>query len=295
MKKVKIEELQPMRCQLRIKKWRKTKGKKASRKSKSLFVRTVLFALLLFLLLFPLCAIRIRFSIGLLALALVLLLLLLFLLFLGLCLDLVLLLRRNKVLFPLLHLLLALLALALHDLLLARPLLGLLAEEVLARLDLQVDLALLLRWWERRVDLLRLVGDLERLAALGQGALLEVRQEAVPGLVGQRRVLGQLPLDHQLLDVVDGVDVVHAVLDHAPNLLKTFVGTHRRDRVALDEDVGAREELEGFKRRAVGAKDTLATLDEALLVAHKVADLDNVACDAIFENFYCLEIRKTVS
>ncbi len=48
--------------------------------------------------------------------------------------------------------------------------------------------------------------------------LLELREEALPIFLLERRVLGQLPLDHQRLNVVDRVDVAHAVLGNASNL-----------------------------------------------------------------------------
>lgn len=50
----------------------------------------------------------------------------------------------------------------------------------------------------------------------------------VPVLVCHLRVLCQLPLDHECLDVVDGVHVVDAVLHHTPHRLQALVGTHRR-------------------------------------------------------------------
>jgi len=58
-----------------------------------------------------------------------------------------------------------------------------LAQEVFSALDLQVDLALLLRRRERCVCLLRLVGDFVGYAAFAEGALLEVGEETVPALV----------------------------------------------------------------------------------------------------------------
>lgn len=103
-----------------------------------------------------------------------------------------------------------------------------------------------------------------------------MRQEPLPVLPRQLRVLGQLPLDHQLLDVVDGVHVGHAVLDHAAHLLQPFVWPHGADRVALHEDVAAREELERFQRAPVRSQDALPPLHEAVPVAHQVPDLDDV-------------------
>jgi hypothetical protein len=102
---------------------------------------------------------------------------------------------RDKLLLPLALLLLLLLLGLLGALRLGGALLGLFPQEVLATLDLQVDLALLGRRREWRVRLLGLVRDLERRAPLRQRALLEVGQVPAPVLVRQRRVLGELPLD----------------------------------------------------------------------------------------------------
>lgn len=49
-----------------------------------------------------------------------------------------------------------------------------------------------------------------------------------------------------------------------------------------------REEFERFERRAVLAEDSLASLDEAFLVADHGADLDDVAGHAVFEDLDCL-------
>ena len=47
----------------------------------------------------------------------------------------------------------------------------------------------------------------------------------------------ELPLDHEGLDVVDGVDVVHGVDHHLPHLLQALVGAHSRHSVALHQHV----------------------------------------------------------
>ncbi|KAF4126568.1 Zinc-binding dehydrogenase [Geosmithia morbida] len=174
--------------------------------------------------------------------------------------------------------------LLLHALVLGGPVLCALGEEVLAGLDLDVELALLGGGGEGGVDLLGLVRDIEGLAAVAERLPAEVGEEAIPALVGEVGVLCELPLDHELLDVVDGVDVCHAVLDDAAYLLEALVGPHGRDGVAVDEDVGLGQELEGLEGRAVGAQDALSALDEALLAVDQVADLDDVARHAVVQD-----------
>ena len=88
--------------------------------------------------------------------------------------------ERYELSLPLLQLLGLLLPLFLHPLFLNGSLPGLLPQEVLSTLDLQIDLTLLLRRWERRVRLLALVCDLQRYTSLGHIPLLELGKEAVP-------------------------------------------------------------------------------------------------------------------
>lgn len=85
--------------------------------------------------------------------------------------------------------------------------------------------------------------------------------------------------------MVDRVDVGHAVVHDSSNLLQSFVGSHSGNGISLDEDVGAGEELESFQGRALGTQDTLTTLHESFLVANLAADLDDVACISVIENF----------
>mmetsp|Transcript_4236 Transcript_4236/g.16865 ORF Transcript_4236/g.16865 Transcript_4236/m.16865 type:complete len:262 (-) Transcript_4236:586-1371(-) len=108
--------------------------------------------------------------------------------------------------------------------------LGILRQKVLAGGDLLVDLALNGR---RREHLVLLpLADLRGLLALDV-LLLELGQEPVPALVRQRGVLRELALDHQLLDVVDGVHVFHAILDDLAHRLQPFPPAHARHRVPL--------------------------------------------------------------
>ncbi len=116
----------------------------------------------------------------------------------------------EAVLLPLLHALTLLLLLVCR---LARILLRL-RQEVLPRLQLQIHLAGLLGGWEGGV--LRLL-DNDRLLALNI-LLLKLGQKAFPVFCSQIWILGQLTLDHEGLDVVDGMDILDAVLNNSPHL-----------------------------------------------------------------------------
>ena len=138
----------------------------------------------------------------------------------------------DKVLLALALLLFFLGLLLLEALLLGHALLGVAADVVLASLELEVDLAGLGGGREGRVGLL--LADLVRLEALAQAALLVVGEEAVPGLVLQGWVLGELALHHELLDLVYGVDVLHRVLDHPAHFFQALVAPDGGDCAALD-------------------------------------------------------------
>ena len=55
----------------------------------------------------------------------------------------------------------------------------------------------------------------------------------VPILILKFRVLHQLPLDHQRLNVVDRVDVVHGVHHHLPHLFEALVRSQAGHSIAL--------------------------------------------------------------
>mmetsp|Transcript_14166 Transcript_14166/g.33625 ORF Transcript_14166/g.33625 Transcript_14166/m.33625 type:complete len:359 (-) Transcript_14166:160-1236(-) len=196
--------------------------------------------------------------------------------------------------------------------LLARVLL-LRGEEVLARLELLVHLAREGLRREGRVDLLflllllaallqrggepavrrrrlDLVGHFSVALLLLDRRLFELRQEALPVLALERRVLLQLAPDHERLDVVDGVVVLHAVLHYLAHLLDALEGAHSRDGVAVHEHVALREQLDRLERRAVGPNQPVAPLDETLLCAHEVADLDDVALHLILKHAQRLDV-----
>ena len=125
------------------------------------------------------------------------------------------------------------------------------AQKVLPQLHLEIDLSRLLLGRERRVHLLLLLGGGLDLFA-GDVSLLKRRQEPQPVLGGQLGLLGELSLDHELLDVVDGVDVHHTVLDDASHLLKALERTHGTDGVTLYQDIAPGQKLKRFKCVTVG-------------------------------------------
>lgn len=182
-----------------------------------------------------------------------------------------------------------LLLLSFQSLLLPGPLFCLFGEEILATFNLQINLALFLRRWKWRVGLGRFVGDLVGSAPLAQSFLLELGKESVPTFVLQSRVFGQFALDHQFFDVVDGVDVVHAIFDDSSHFFQALVSSHGADRVALHEDIGVGEQLQGFESGPVGPEKTLTTLHESFFVSDQVSNFDHIASSIVLKDFDSLE------
>lgn len=122
--------------------------------------------------------------------------------------------------------------------------------------------------------------------------LLKVRQEPIPVLASQLRVLGQFALDHELLDVVYRVHVSHCVQYDLPHRLKRLEVPHRCHSVALHQNVALGQQLQGLQRHALRADEPLATLDEAVLIADEASYLDDVAEHVIvLKDFHRLLIR----
>ena len=69
--------------------------------------------------------------------------------------------------------------------------------------------------------------------------LVELRQESFPVFILKVGVLGQLPSDHERLDVVHGVDVVHAVHHHLSHLLQPLLPTRAKQGAAMRTYVSA--------------------------------------------------------
>lgn len=87
------------------------------------------------------------------------------------------------------------------------------------------------------------------------------------------------------------VYILHTILHHPPHLLQTLVPAHRRHRVALHQDIAARQQLQRFERAPIRPQYPLPALHKALLVAHQVADLDDVGRHAVLQDLDRLRER----
>ena len=170
-------------------------------------------------------------------------------------------------------LLLSLLCLAL--LLLLDVFFCLLAEEILTCHHLIVLLAQLLLGREGCVGSLLLGCDFLLLSF--HILLFKVRQEAVPVLTGQLGVLSQLTLYHQLLNVVNWVNVLHGVEHNSAYSLECLEVAHSGDGIALDENVTLSKQLECLQGHTIRPNEPLPALHKAFLVSDEAPDLDNIA------------------
>ena len=176
-------------------------------------------------------------------------------------------------------------------LLLLSPLFGLLCSDLLL-LDLCQSLRILLKpvltgfhlkinltWRGCRGEecaLFRLVVDDVWLVALN-GFLLQLRQESIPALVLQEGILLQLLADHEFLDDVDRMDVIHARKHYSADLLEILEGPHRGYGVTLDHDVAICHQFNRLQGATVGTDQAGTSLCKPLLVSHEVFDFDDVA------------------
>ena len=81
------------------------------------------------------------------------------------------------------------------------------------------------------------------------------------------------------------MDVFHAVNDDSTHRFEALVASHHRDGVPLNQHVAVREQLDRFQRRAFGAHETLATLDETVFRGYVAADFDDVALHVVVQDF----------
>lgn len=128
---------------------------------------------------------------------------------------------------------------------------GVFGEEILSTFDLEINLALLLGWREWSVDLSGLIGDSVGDMSLAESLLLEVWKKSVPTFVFELWIFGKFSFYHEFLHMVNGMDVVHAVLNDPSDFLEPFEPAHCTDCVTLDEDITAGEEFKRFQSGSV--------------------------------------------
>jgi len=84
------------------------------------------------------------------------------------------------------------------------------------------------------------------------------------------------------------MDIVHAIHHHGTHLLESFEWTHARDGITLHEYVAISEQFKRFKGGTIRAKQSLPSLNEALLVAYDASYLYNVRLHVILHDLYRL-------
>lgn len=130
-----------------------------------------------------------------------------------------------------------------------------------------INLALLLRRWERSVNFLPV--DHFGFLAFGQCFRFISREKAFPIFISQFRIFGQLSFDHKCFDVVDWMNIFHGFFNYSSNLLqnedgykkivltkqntkntnlKSFMRSYGSNSVALNENVTIGQEFHSFQR-----------------------------------------------
>jgi len=107
--------------------------------------------------------------------------------------------------------------------------------------------------------------------------LFELRHEATPIFLLHFRVFRQFFLDHELLNSVNGMHILHAINNDAVHVLEILKFTHRRNCVTLHQNIAIGQELKSFQSHAFGTDQSLATLNKFVATAHNVANLNDFA------------------
>ena len=114
---------------------------------------------------------------------------------------------------------------------------------------------------------------------------LEFGKEPFPVFLFQERVFRQFSLDHELLNVINGVNIFHTVHNNLAELFQPLEGSHRRDRVSLNQHVASRQQFDRFQRGAFGSYQSLTAFHETFLVSHQSPNFDDFAVHVVVQNF----------
>lgn len=166
----------------------------------------------------------------------------------------------------------------------------LLAQEVLACFHFYVLLSWGGLWGEWRVLFL-----LHFLLAffLVHLHLLEFGEVFVPVLVLHFLILHELTFYHQLLDMVDWMDILHGVHYDPSQYFNVLEATDETYCASLNQDVAFREQFKSFEGITVGADKALPSFYKSLFVADVGSNFNDFAEHAIFHESESLLVRDT--
>jgi hypothetical protein len=86
------------------------------------------------------------------------------------------------------------------------------------------------------------------------------------------------------LDVIDRMDVLHAILNDSAQLFQSLVATHASNSVSLDQDIASSQQFQRLERASIRSQDPLSSLGKLLPIPHHAIDLDDIHRHAIVKN-----------
>jgi hypothetical protein len=86
------------------------------------------------------------------------------------------------------------------------------------------------------------------------------------------------------LDVIDRMDVLHAILNYSAQFLQSLVATHAGNSVSLDQDIASGQQFQRLERASIRPQDSLSPLGKLLPIPHQAIDLDDIHRHAILQN-----------
>lgn len=93
------------------------------------------------------------------------------------------------------------------------------------------------------------------------------------------------------LDVIDRMNILHAILNNTTGLFQPLIATHTTDSISLNQNVAARQQLKRLKRASIRSQNSLSPFRKLLPVADHAIDLDDIHRHPILQDLYGLGNR----
>jgi hypothetical protein len=89
------------------------------------------------------------------------------------------------------------------------------------------------------------------------------------------------------------MNILHCVHDHSLEHLNIFETANQAYCASLDQNVALSKKLQSFKSIAIGANESLSSLDKPFFVSDERSDLDNLAEHTVLHDSQGLLVRHT--
>lgn len=115
---------------------------------------------------------------------------------------------------------------------------------------------------------------------------LELREKSRPIGVLEVGISHQFSLDHELLDVENGMDIfLHAFSDDLVGLLETKNGPDHACGLSCQKDMAFSEKFECLQSGSIRSSQAISTFDESFSADCIVVNLDEFTKDVVFQDF----------